>query len=77
MPLIYKIDVLAKLKDNGYTTYKLRSDNLLSQGAIQSLRTNKPISWANIEKICALLSCDIGDIMRYIPDDNDRVNADQ
>lgn len=68
MPLIYKIDVITALKEKGYNTNMLRKDKLLAEGVIQSLRHNKPISWANIEKVCYLLKCQPGDIIEYIED---------
>lgn len=45
----YKADILELLKEKGFSTYKLRKENLLSQGAIQSIRERRPISWSNIE----------------------------
>ena len=66
MPLKYKINVLAALKEKGYNTNRLRKDHLLSEGAIQSLREEKPISWANIEKLCQLLQCQPGDILEFM-----------
>lgn len=68
MPLNYKIDVLQALRDKGYTSTKLRKDKLLAEGVIQSLRDSKPISWANISRLCALLHCQPGDIIEYIDD---------
>lgn len=65
MPLQYKTDILAILKENGYSAYKLRKEKLLSEGAIQSIRIEKPISWANIEQLCHLLNCQPGDILKY------------
>ena len=65
MPLKYKINVLAAFKEKGYNTNRLRKDHLLSEGAIQSLREEKPISWANIEKLCQLLQCQPGDILEF------------
>ena len=55
--LRYKIDVLQALKDKGINTTRLRREKLLSEGAIQRLRTDQPISWANIEQVCKLLDC--------------------
>lgn len=69
MPMYYKIDVIAALKEKGYNTNRLRTENLLSQSAIQSIREKKPISWSNIAKICALLECQPGDILIYNNDD--------
>lgn len=63
MPLNYKIDILAALKEKGYNTNRLRKEKLLAEGVLQSLRENKPISWSNIEKICILLNCQPGDIL--------------
>ena len=66
MPLRYKIDVLEALKKKGYTTYKLRQDNILSQSTIQKLREKKGVAWENLENLCALLECQIGDIIEYV-----------
>jgi len=64
--LQYKIDVLARLKEKGYSTFKLRQEHLLAEGVIQSLRTGAPISWANLGRLCELLECQPGDIIEYI-----------
>lgn len=66
MPLQYKIDILASLKDAGFNTNKLRKEKLLSEGVIQSLRENKYISLQNISKICDLLDCQPGDLLEYV-----------
>ena len=68
MPLVYKIDVIAALKMKGYNTSMLRKQKLLAEGVIQSLRDEKPISWANVEKICALLECQPSFFLEYVPD---------
>ena len=66
MAIVYKIDVITALKEKGYNTNILRKERLLSEGVIQALRDKKPISWANIEKLCKLLNCQPGDIIEYI-----------
>lgn len=66
MPLKYKIDVLAALKEKGYTTYSIKMKSLLSQSTLQKLREGKAISWDNIEKLCELLECQPGDFMEYV-----------
>ena len=68
MSIIYKIDVLASLKQNGYNTTKLRREKLLSESTIQQLRENKLVSWKNIDRICKLLDCQPGDLMEYVPE---------
>lgn len=66
MPLQYKIDVVAALKDKGYTSYKIRQEKLLSESTIQKLRSGKGVSWENIETLCRLLNCQPGDLLKYI-----------
>jgi len=68
MSLQYKIDVVAALKDKGYTSYKIRQEKLLSESTIQKLRSGKGVSWENIETICRLLNCQPGDLLRYTTD---------
>lgn len=70
MPIIYKIDILAALKEAGYNTNRLRKEKLLSEGVIQSLRENKYIALQNISKICELLNCQPGDLMEYVKEES-------
>ena len=38
MPIKYKIDILAALKEKGYSTYRLRKEKLIGEATIQQLR---------------------------------------
>lgn len=69
MSLQYKIDVVAALKDKGYTSYKIRQEKLLSESTIQKLRSGKGVSWENIETLCRLLDCQPGDLLKYTEGD--------
>ena len=71
MPLQYKIDVVAALKDKGYTSYKIRQEKLLSESTIQKLRSGKGVSWENIETLCRLLNCQPGDLLKYVEENDD------
>jgi len=66
MSIRYKIDVIQALKEKGYNTNILRKEKLLAEGVIQSLRDGKAVSFANLAKLCELLSCQPGDIIEYI-----------
>ena len=65
MPLVYKIDVLRTPKQKGYTTYKLRTEKLLSESTIQKLRRKKGVAWDNLETLCELLDCQPADLIAY------------
>lgn len=62
----YKTDILAALKAAGYSTYKLRQDQILGESTIQKLRTAEPISWDNLDTVCGLLGCQPGDIIERV-----------
>ncbi len=66
MAIIYKIDILAALKDAGYNTNRLRKEHLLSEGVIQSLREGKYVNLQNIDKICGMLKCQPSDLLEWV-----------
>ena len=41
----------------------------ISPGQITRLKRNESVSTHTIEMFCRILSCEVGDIMKYIPDD--------
>lgn len=69
MALQFKVNILEALKEKGYTTYKLRKDNILSQSTLQKLREGKGLAWENIERLCALLDCQPGDLLEYVKEE--------
>lgn len=68
MAIVYKCDILQSLKDNGYNTNRLRKEKIFGEAVIQKLRQKELVSWSNIDKICKLLQCQPGDIVKYVPD---------
>lgn len=67
--IIYK-NVIEKLKDAGYTTYRLRKDKLISEGTLQNIRDGKPVNLATIDTICRLTNHKIEELIEYIPEKN-------
>lgn len=65
MPFRYKINIIKELKDKGYSTYRIRKENLLSEFALTCIRQNKMVSITNLEKICNLLECQPSDIIEF------------
>ena len=68
MPLQYKIDVLAALKEKGYNTNRIRTEKLLSQSTLQKFRSNQGVSWENLETLCDLLACQPADLIEFVKD---------
>ena len=69
MAMKYKFEVLDALKSAGYTTYRIRREKILAESTMQKFREGTPVSTDNIGTLCALLGCQPGDILEYVPDD--------
>ena len=70
----YKKDIVNELKGVGINTNKIRKEHLLSEATLQSLRERKYISFAALDTLCKLLSCQPGDLIEYVPypDDSEK-----
>lgn len=68
--LRYKINILAELKRAGYSSYRLRREKKLGESTMQRLRVNSTsINLESFDVICALLNCQLGDIIEWLPDE--------
>jgi len=57
------------LKRRGITTYRLINQYNVSRSLLDRLKHNKPISTVTINDLCNILSCNVEDILNFIPDD--------
>ncbi len=69
MGIVYKFNILAALKEKGYTTTRIRKEKILSESTLQKFRTGEIVSSENIATLCKLLGCQPGDILEYLPED--------
>ena len=73
MTINYKVNVLEKLKEAGYSTYRIRNEKIIGERALQQLRQGDLVSWAVMEKICELLDCEPGDLVGRVKEDSDKL----
>ena len=57
------------MKAKGLTTYMLIKDYGFSRGTLDSLKQNRNVSTATLNTICKILSCNVEDVLCYIPDE--------
>ena len=77
MPVLYKIDVLAALKEKGYNTSRIMNEKLIGEATIQRLRHKQSVSYDVLAKLCELLECQPGDILEYVPgSDNEQSSGE-
>lgn len=70
--IVYRFDVLKKLKEKGITTYSLSKSYGFSPRMVQKLREgDTSISAATIDRLCTLLRCQPGTLLQWVPDQGD------
>ena len=71
MAIRYKINVVMALKKAGYSTYRIRKEKIMAQSTLQKFRDGEIVNIDNLNVICKLLNCQPGDILEYVPDEDD------
>ena len=69
--LRYKINVIAALKEAGYSTYRIRNEKILTEAQLQHIRRNHLLTHDALDKLCRLLDCQPGDLLEYVPESDD------
>jgi len=68
MSFKYKVNVMDKLKEKGYSSTRLRKEKLLGESYMSQLRRGDMVSWAALDTICTLLDCQPGDLIYHAKD---------
>ena len=66
MPMKYRVDVIATLKEAGYNTSTIRKEKIMGEAMLQKIRSGQMVSWATLETICDLLNCQPGDLIEFV-----------
>lgn len=61
-------NILRRLSEKGWTTKRLQTERLISNGTIIQIRAGRAITTTTIDTICRLCDCQPGDLMSYVPD---------
>ena len=62
-------NILGKLSEAGWSTYRLQQEKQLSNGTIIQIRNGKAITTTTIDTICSLLKCQPGELISWEPDE--------
>ena len=57
------------MKEKGISQYALIKKYSVSPAQITRLKRNESVSTHTIEMFCRILDCEVGDIMRYVQDE--------
>ena len=66
MPIVYD-KLFQLLKDNVYTSYKIRQDKLIGQGTLTALKNGTGgLDHKTLARLCKKFDCQPGDLMEYV-----------
>ena len=72
MPFVWRVEPLQLLKDCGYSTYRLRKENIFAQSTVQKMRHKEPISLQEMDTFCTLTGKSIGKVLLHVkPEKNE------
>lgn len=76
MPFAYRGDIMARLKERGWSEYQIRKHKVLSAATIKSIKTGSThISIRSLDEICHMLGDVSADsVIEYIPHRKPAVN---
>lgn len=57
------------LKEKGISQYTLITNHEVTTSLLDRLRKNLHISTHTIDRLCRILDCEVGDIVKYVNDD--------
>lgn len=72
----YKRNIIAMLAEKGLTTYVIRQNKIFTEGQLQQMRSDKLVTQDTLDKLCAILECQPGFLLEYVPDENSKKNEE-
>ena len=61
------VNILKLLKDNGFSTYTIRQQRIISEYRLKKLREGEPPTIDELDFICAVSMRRVEEIIEYIP----------
>lgn len=70
----FKIDVIERMKNNGYSTYTIQKYNLLSNHTLHvNVKEGKNVTMETLNKLCIMCELPIEEIIEYVPDEEELI----
>ena len=65
--------MLALLKERGYTSYRIKKENIIGQATLTHIKNGSGgLDHRSIDKLCRILHCQPADLMEYVEDPKDK-----
>ena len=66
--MIVYLNILQKLADAGWTSYRIKKEKQLPGGVIDRLREGRPVTTETLDTVCRLCECQPGELLEWVPD---------
>lgn len=68
--LVFADDIIERLNKRGWNSYRIKEiGNYIPMGTLTRIRRGQPIGMETVAKLCNLLECQPGDLVRWEPDE--------
>ena len=65
--MIVYLNIMQNLAAKGWTSYRLRNEKVLPESVLTRLRQGRSVTTETIDKLCELLECQPGEILKWEP----------
>ncbi len=71
MPISYR-KLLKTFEERKITGYTIKKENIIGQASYKKIKEGGHIDTRSIGKLCEYLKCQPGDILEYVPDNEEK-----
>ena len=68
--LRFKLDILQRFRERGYTANRLRKEKLFGGATIGKMRHRNIVSMNELHRVCELLDEQPGELIEYVKEDS-------
>lgn len=68
MPIRWRVDPIALMKEHGYSSYRIRKEKIFGQQTYSNLCALKPVSFDALSKICEITGKQPGKLIEFVPE---------
>ena len=72
LEIISMINQGMSLRERRITGYTIKKENIIGQASYMKIKEGGQIDTRTIAKLCAYLHCQPGDILEYVPDEEEK-----
>lgn len=70
MAIVYE-KMIKIFKERGITSYTFRNNHVISQRTWTNIQTGKGLDTKSLNALCKYLDCQPGDLLEYVPDEEE------